>query len=127
MKTPKKNILEWSVFAVSAVIVATVVGYLAVAALREHERPPDLRIVTGTPQSTAGGHRVPVIVRNAGEDTAENVRVEVILRDGGKELERAELDVMFVPRQSQREGAVLFQRDPRCCTIMTRVVSYEKP
>lgn len=127
MKPPKKNILEWSVFAVSAAIVAAVIGYLAVAALREHERPPDLRIHIGTPVATAGGHRVPVVVRNVGEDTAESVRVEVILRDGEQDLERAELDVTFVPRQSQREGAVLFQRDPRCCTIVTGTISYEKP
>lgn len=123
----KKNALEWTVFALSACIVAATAGYLAVAAVRADHTPPDLRIFTGTPRRHADVHRIPLVVRNAGDATAESVRIEVVLRRGAEEVERAELDLAFVPRKSEREGWVTFREDPRCCSIVTRAVSYERP
>jgi uncharacterized protein (TIGR02588 family) len=123
----KKNVLEWTVFAISACIVVAMVGYLAVSAVRAEKTPPDLRVFAGAPQLHADVHRVPLLVRNIGDATAESVRIEVVLRRGGKEVERAELDLAFVPRKSAREGWVTFREDPRCCAIVTRAVSYERP
>ena len=66
-------------------------------------------------------------VTNWGDTTAESVRIEVVLRRGEEEVERAELDLAFVPSKSEREGWVTFREDPRCCAIVTRAVSYERP
>ena len=123
----KKNALEWVVFAVSACIVLASLGYLAVSAVRGGHTPPDLRVFAGTPNARAGVHRVPILVRNAGDSTAESVHVEVVLRRGEREVERAELDLAFVPRKSEREAWVTFREDPRCCAIVARAVGYEKP
>jgi uncharacterized protein (TIGR02588 family) len=123
----KKNALEWSVFAISACIVVAALGYLAASALRTEKTPPDLRIFAGKPSEHEGGHRVPLLVRNAGDATAESVRIEVVLRRGQEEVERAELDLAFVPRKSEREGWVTFRENPRCCAVTTRAVSYETP
>jgi len=127
MKRPHKNWLEWSVFAASAVIVSTVLGYLGWCALQDHDTPPDLRIFTGAAIAGANSHRVPVMVRNVGESTAESVVIEVLLMRGKEEVESAELDLPFVPRQSEREGWVTFRHDPRCCTLESRAVGYETP
>ncbi len=127
MKHPQKNWLEWSVFAMSLCIVLASLGYLGVSALREKRTPPDLRISAGTAIGGAGGYRVPIVIRNAGHSTAATVHVEVLLLRGDEVVESAELDLPFVPRQSEREGWVTFRHDPRCCAVVTRAVSYESP
>lgn len=123
----KKNGLEWSVFALSACVVAAALGYLAVSAVRAERTPPDLRIFAGAPGAHGDVHRIPLVVRNVGDATAESVRIEVVLRRGEEEVARAELDLAFVPRKSEREGWVTFRQDPRCCAVVTRAVSYERP
>ena len=127
MKKPAKNALEWTVFAASAIVVLAVLGYLATKALTETKTPPDLRIEAGPAIPRDGSHRVPLLVRNVGGSTAESVVVEAVLRRGDEEVERAELELMFVPRRSERAGWVTFRHDPRCCAIVTRAVSYEEP
>ncbi|HEV7239473.1 MAG TPA: hypothetical protein VGQ36_09550 [Thermoanaerobaculia bacterium] len=127
MKPPQKNWLEWSVFAISLCIVLASLGYLGISAMREKNTPPDLRIFAGAPSESAGVHRVPLLIRNAGDSTAASVRIEVLLRRGDEVVESAELDLPFVPRKSEREGWVTFRQDPRCCSVVTRAVSYESP
>ena len=123
----KKNALEWTVFAASACIVLATLGYLTVSALRAEKTPPDLHVFAGKPGEHKGAHRIPLLVRNTGDATAESVRIEVVLRRGGEEVERAELDLAFVPRKSEREGWVTFRENPSCCSVTTRAVSYETP
>ena len=127
MKRPEKNAVEWSVFAVSAIIIALTTGYLAVSAIRGKKTPPDLHISAGPPEGTHGGHRIEVKVTNNGDLSAEQVRVEVALRRGDEEVERADLDIIYVPRKSERKGWVTFRNDPRCCAVTTRAVSYDAP
>ncbi|MGZ8711160.1 MAG: hypothetical protein ACXW28_13145 [Thermoanaerobaculia bacterium] len=127
MKT-RKNALEWTVFGVSAVIIAMTVALLAGSAVRSKERgAPDLRIETGAPIRSSDGHTVPVVVSNRGDVTAEQARVEIALVADGEEVEKAELTIAFVPQKSRRAGAVVFRRDPRCCVITARTVAYEEP
>ena len=127
MTIPKKNVLEWTVFVASALLVLATVGYLAAAALRAKDTPPEVRIFAGPPAAHEGVHRVPLLIRNDGDATAESVHIEVLLLRGEEEVESAELDVAFVPRKSEREAWVTFRHDPRCCAIVTRAVGYEKP
>ena len=127
MTRPHKNRLEWSVFAGSAIVVVAVLAYLGWCAIHDRDTPPDLRIFTGTPIASTNSYRVPVVVRNDGESTAESVHIEVLLLRGAEEIERADLELPFVPRQSEREGWVTFHHDPRCCTLQSRAVGYETP
>lgn len=127
MKKPEKNAVEWTVFALSACIVALAAGYLAVAAVRGEKTPPDLRITTGAAVKTNAGHLIEVKVKNEGDVTAEQVRIEIALNRGDEEVERAELDIIYVPRKSSRTGWVTFRNDPRCCEIASRAMSYDTP
>lgn len=127
MTRPHKNRLEWSVFAASAVVVVAVLVYLGWSAIHDRRTPPDLRIFTGTTVAAADSYRVPIVVRNDGQSTAESVSIEVLLLRGNEEIERADLELPFVPRQSEREGWVTFRHDPRCCTLQSRAVGYEAP
>jgi uncharacterized protein (TIGR02588 family) len=122
-----KNWLEWVVFAVSAVIVIGCVAALAMSAVRSGKEPPDVTVEVGVPSRGASGYRVPVEVRNDGDETAEGVTIEVALVSGGEEVERGEFTLAFLPRKSRREGWVVFHRDPACCTLRARPLGFEKP
>lgn len=128
MSAVAKHPLEWAVFALSAVLVAATVGYLAYDAILSEEIPPLLTVEVGKPESGAGGGwSVPVTVRNDGHVTAEGVRVEVTLETPGSPPETADFDVAFVPRESKREGWVTFRSDPSRGRLTGRAVGYEKP
>lgn len=126
MKT-RKNALEWTVFSVSVAVIVTTMALLLSGGTSALGKRPDLRITFGTPSRTSAGFSVPVAVRNEGGETAESVRIAVSLHSQRKELERTELMIAFVPRQSQREGWVVFRHDPRCCQIRAQAMAYEKP
>lgn len=127
MKT-KKNALEWAVFGVSTAIIATIVALLVRGAVSSGEKNrPDLRVTTHAAAPTSGGYLVPVVVSNSGDTTAEQARIEIALMSDGEEVEKGELTIAFVPRKSQREGWVVFTRDPRCCEVVARTIAYEKP
>ena len=124
---PKKNALEWSVFAVSLALIIAAVAVLLLHASRDADSPPQFVIRIGETTREGAGYRVPVMIQNRGDETAAEVKVEVALRDGKEINERADFTLAFLPRHATREGAVVFARDPRCCEIVARAVGYEKP
>lgn len=123
----QKNPLEWTVFAVALTIVTACVAVLVAQMLRTKEMSPHLIATVGAVESVSSGFRVPVKVRNDGDETAAQVTVVVTLESAGKELERADLTLAFVPHRSERQGFVVFHRDPRCCSILARATGFEKP
>jgi uncharacterized protein (TIGR02588 family) len=127
MSKVEKNRLEWTVFFVSLAVILATVGFLVWDAATARDAVPDLRVELGEPQPGSGGFMVPVAVSNQGGETAEEVRIEVALEAPGAPPETAGLDLAFVPRRSQREGWVVFRRDPRQGRLTGRVVGYEKP
>ena len=123
----QKNPVEWSVFIVSALLVAACVAMLIAGSMRTGEGPPEIVVTTGVPVKVADGFGMPVLIRNLGEETAGELQVEIALESAGKELESASLSVPFVPRDSQREGWVVFRQDPRCCNVVARAHAFAKP
>jgi uncharacterized protein (TIGR02588 family) len=123
----QKNWLEWTVFGVSALIVAAVLGLLVTQAVATGEEPPEVVVITAEPQRTGAGFLVPVEAVNRGAETVENAEIEVTLELGGRVVERGTFMVAFLPRHSKRNGWVQFERDPRCCRISARAVGFEKP
>ena len=128
MKKLEKNWVEWAVFALSLVLVAGTLTYLAYDGVTVGSEPPILEVRTGAPFERQGNFIVPVSVTNLGDLTAEGVHIEVALENGGEEVERADFDVAFLPRRATREGWVTFQTDPRAAQkINARALGYEKP
>ncbi|RKH40571.1 hypothetical protein [Corallococcus sicarius] len=126
MKT-RWNWLEGVVFASSCVLVALVLGYLAVDAWRTDSGPPDLAVTVGTPVRGAQDWRVPVTVENRGDTAAEEVHVRVTLRGEAPSGEEVELVLAFVPRHSKREGWVTFRKQPPPAGVEARAVGYATP
>lgn len=123
----KKNAVEWSVFGASAIVIVALVGVLIHGVLTSTNTPPELRVTAGRTIATQGGFTVPVAVSNDGDTTAEQAKIEVRLLAGSDEVEKAELTFAFVPGKSKRNGWVVFSRDPQCCSIEARPVSFEAP
>jgi len=126
MKKVHKNWLEWTVFGVSAVLIATVIGFLVYESATLGDALPDIQLHLGTAEARSGYFAVPLEVTNKGDQTAEGVHIEVVLRSGGKE-ESADLEIAFLPRRGAREAWVTFKTDPRQGTLEARVLGYEKP
>lgn len=123
----RKNPLEWTVFAAALAIVAGCVALLVMMMLRTKDAPPELVVTVGRAERVSSGFRIPVQVRNDGDETAEQVLIDVTLESAGEEMDRAELTIAFVPRRSVRHGFVVFGRDPQCCKITARATGFEVP
>lgn len=124
----KKNWLEWTVFAVGLGLTLVILGYLVYKATTHNAGPPELYVEYFAEPGRYEPHRYHVILHNEGNETAESVTVEISLEKGGEELEKAELDVDYCPKESTREGWVSFNTNPaEADTVKARVVSYEKP
>jgi len=127
MSRVKKNVLEWSVFAVGVVVVAGTLAFLVWDLARAGSSPPDLTVELGEARRQTSGWAVPVTVRNRGDETAEGVHVEVVLETAAGGEERAELEIAFVPRGSHRKGWVTFTQAPAAGRLTGRVSGYEEP
>ena len=122
-----KNWLEWAVFAVGLLLVASTLGYLAYSGATMERTSPSIEVALGPPEQRGRHFAVPVTVVNVGDETAEGVLVEVSLEGGGHATERSEFSIASVPRRAKREGWVTFKRDPREGSVSARVLGYEKP
>ena len=125
---PRKNVLEWTVFAVSLALVLGVMGYLVFSSVQLGEGPPDLEAEPGQIiHLETGKFLVPVTVRNHGDQTAADVTVEVTLLRGEEEVETAQVTLPLVPYNSERQGVVSFSEDPREGQLEARVLGYLLP
>ena len=123
-----KNALEWTVFAISLVLVLSIVAYLGYQVYTEEPGTPDLVVEYYHDPSEHAPQRYRVVVHNRGDETAEEVLVELALERGDEELETAELAIAFAPKESKREGWVGFREEIRQGdTLVARVMSYKKP
>ena len=123
----QKNALEWTVFAISALIFVALVGYLAVEATRRGPSGLHIEVTTGSAQRQGDFWAVPVTMSNHGEQTAEQLNIEVALLEDGREVEVTEVDLAFLPRRSERHAWALFRNDPRELEIVARAVSFKEP
>jgi uncharacterized protein (TIGR02588 family) len=122
----RKNWLEWTVFALSALLITAVIGFLLYETATIGDAPPDIHLQIGTPEQRSGYFAVPIEVMNKGDHTAEGVHIEVVL-EGGGEAETGDFEIQFLPRRGSREAWVTFTRDPRSGKLEARVLGYEKP
>ena len=126
MKTPRKNWLEWTVFALSAALIVAVLGFLVYETATIGSAPPDIHVQIGKPEQRSGYFAVPIEAVNKGDHTAEGVHIEVVLKANGQE-ETGDFEIAFLPRRGSREAWVTFKNDPRSGTLEARVLGYEKP
>ena len=124
----EKNLLEWTVFFLSLLLITGILGYLVYQTAIYQPGSPDLDITYVHDPSPHAPYRYFMRIKNHGNETAEEVQVEMVLEQDGKEIEVATMAIPYSPKQSVREGWVLFSKDPAAAdTLYARVVSYKKP
>lgn len=129
-KSKKRRIpaLEWLSAIIGLVIVAGMLGFLVLEALRESPATPPLMSVEPVRLvSFAGGYIVEVRVRNGSGSTGSAVQVEGVLGRNGKDIETSTITLDYVPGNSQRRGGLIFRNDPRQARVGLRIVGYEQP
>ncbi|MGI8757206.1 MAG: hypothetical protein ACR2MB_15400 [Acidimicrobiales bacterium] len=130
MKLPKKNWLEWAVFACGALLVLSTLGLLTLDALTASHKPPRISVKVGEVHRIADGYSVSVTARNDGDQTAEGVNVVATLTPRGaakSDEERGEFQIDYLPHDSQSSGWISFQHDPRGGKLEARVSGYTVP
>ena len=124
----EKNALEWTVFALSAVLVLLIIGYLSFQSFNSNGSTPDISVRAVKEPSKNNPHRYRIIVTNHGSATAEEVNVVAEVYKADSVMETAELQLAFSPKLSDQEGWVNFDQDPALADSMrVRVLSYKKP
>ena len=76
MNLPRKNWLEWSVFAAGLLLVVCTLAYLAYDAITTGDAPPSMQVRLGTAEQRAGHFIIPVEVTNLGDQTAEGFNTQ---------------------------------------------------
>lgn len=118
---------EWVVGAVCGVLVLCAIGYLAYHALARRDLPPVLAVRVERIVPTTAGHVVEVAVRNEGSETAANVSIEGTLLRGTAVVERSTATLDFVPAGTEREGGLLFTKDPGVHRLELRATGFDRP
>jgi uncharacterized protein (TIGR02588 family) len=127
MNIPKKNLLEWSVFGLSLLLLIGVVGLLAYDAIWGDRSPPELVVQAGEPVARGALIEVPVTVENRGGRAAEGILVEVTVRQAGGVEERAELTLPLLARQASEQGVVAVPNQGAVEAVEGRVVAFTLP
>jgi len=127
IEAAKANWIEWLTGAVSTLMVAALIGWIAFEAVTYTQRPPELSVAVYRVASATNGYRVEFDIQNQADTTAAGVVVRGELIEGGEPVEEAEVTFDYVPSLSKTSGAMLFERDPGELEIRIRAVGYSEP
>ncbi|MER2997528.1 hypothetical protein [Pontibacter populi] len=124
----EKNWLEWLVFGISLLMLLAIFGYLGYQVKTYNPSDPEVMVEARHDPSAESPNRYQVTVMNKGGTTAEEVIAEFTLFSNGKEKETSELQIAFAPKDSKREGWVIFSVQPTASdSVVARVKSFKKP
>ncbi len=124
----RKNILEWAVFTVSIVLVLTVLSYLGYKTYTHQTSPADIVVTYQASPTPSMPYRYHLTVNNVGGETAENLIIAFELQRNQTILEKAEIELIYVPKASKREGWINFSINPADADSVTaHVVSFKTP
>ena len=121
---PGKNALEWSVFALSCVLVLGTFAVLIHGMVVWQDAPARLTAHAGEAYQEGGSLWVPVVVANEGDHSAVNVEIEVVSTSTAGES-KAAFTVDQIPRGSERQGRVSFEGKREEHQFRVRVSGYQ--
>lgn len=121
------SIWEWVAAALGALLIASAVGYMLYYGLTHPEGPPRIALEQLSVVPTDGGYLVRFRAKNEGNSTAAGLLVGGELKENGSTVEESEATLDYVPQQSEREGGLVFTRDPERYELQLRVKGHAKP
>ena len=120
-------VTEWVVATIGAVLVAGTIGWLVWLATMRDETPPDVRVVEAGVVALQDGWLVRFRAANAGSQAAAELLIEGALVGPDGAIETSEATVDYLPPRSEREGGLIFSRDPRQHELRLRAKGYVDP
>lgn len=121
--------LEIVATALSSLLLAALLGILIRDAVHPHS-PPAFATHPGAVAMAGGSYRVPVSVRNSGDDAAKGVVVHLELVASDSVLAQSDLTVDWLPGNTSKEVVGLFTRPPSGPSptgVRAEVRGYETP
>jgi uncharacterized protein (TIGR02588 family) len=120
-------LLEWLVGGLGAVLVGGAIAFLVYHSLVRDQTPPDIRLIAERVLDLGNGYLVQFRAFNEGRSAAAEVTIEgeLVAPDGTREVGEAVLD--YLAPRSDREGGLLFTRDPRAGELRLRAKGYARP
>lgn len=118
----------WIIAATGAALIASVLVFLTMEALRQRSSPPDITVEVETiAPLSSGQYLVQIRAHNRGGATAAQVQVEGSIRKGEDVLETRQLTLDYVPSRSYKSGGLFFSRNPEEFTLEIRASGYAEP
>ena len=117
---------EWVTFVVSCLVLAVVVGLIALQPQSAEEPAGPIAHLSGPATPAPGGFQVPVEVRNDGGDTAADVQVTAELTIDG-EVTEADQVIDFLAGDETEDLVFVFLDDPADGDLVVRVSGFSKP
>jgi uncharacterized protein (TIGR02588 family) len=119
-------LLEWIVGGLGAALVGGTIAFLVYHSLARDQTPPDVRVVVQRVLDLQSGYLVQFRAFNQGGSTAAEVTIEGELAGpDGTEISEVVLD--YLPPRSDREGGLVFSRDPRAGQLSLRAKAHATP
>jgi uncharacterized protein (TIGR02588 family) len=120
-------LLEWIVGGLGAVLVAGAIAFLVWHSLARDRTPPDVRLVAERVLDLRNGYLVQFRAFNEGGSAAAEVTIEGELTGPDGEVETSEAVLDYLPPRSDREGGLLFAKNPRAGELRLRATGYARP
>jgi uncharacterized protein (TIGR02588 family) len=120
-------LIEWIVAGLGLLLVGGAIAFLVHQSVTRGRTPPDIRLAAERVLELDHGYVVQFRALNEGGSAAAEITIEgeLVGPDGTIEVSEAVLD--YLPPRSDREGALLFTRDPRQGELRLRAKGYAKP
>ena len=122
-----RKLAEWVTFAISALLVLAVAGYLAFEATRDDEPtvPIDVRVLSDQGSQKNNGYVIPVEVHNRGRRTlrALQLRLSYLAGDGSEQADDFTID--YLSEQAKQTVYIYLDRQPGESPITVRPVAYQ--
>lgn len=125
--TQRTPIAEWTAAGLGLALTLAVIGYSVWEGLVGDDGPPRLEIEAKPAQAAAGGHVVPIVLRNTSHATAAAVEVRGVLEQAGAVVEERRATFAYVPGGGEARGGLVFERDPKAFTLRVVAEGYEEP
>jgi uncharacterized protein (TIGR02588 family) len=120
-------LLEWIVGGLGAALVGGAIAFLVYHALARDQTPPDIRVQAERVLDLEHGYLVQFRAFNHGNSAAAEVGIEGELAGPDGDTEVSEVVLDYLPPHSDREGGLVFSRDPRAGQLSLRAKGHASP
>lgn len=126
-RQPGTSTLEWVVASVSGLGLAVVILYLVVSAFTGNNGPAEIDVRALGITAMEDHYVVEFSASNIDGASVAAVEIRGELQDGSEVVEENSVTLDYLPRDSERTGALIFRKDPRDYDLRLSAGGYTTP